>query len=268
MSQRLRDRFKAAKSEGRALFSGYITGGFRDREDTVEIMLAIEAAGGDFIELGVPFSDPLADGATIQAANQVALENGVTLSDCIGFVREARGRGLTAPVLLMGYYNPILSYGEARTTRDAAAAGVDGFIVVDLPPEEAGSFLVECRANGLCFVPLVAPTTPEARIESLAAAADTFLYCVSMTGTTGRGNVAVESLPAFLDRIRRHTDLPLAVGFGITRREHVEAVGKIAEAAIIGTAIVALVDRTPAGERAEAVRAFVADVTGRSAALG
>ena len=262
VSERLRNRFQDARAEGRPLFLGYVTGGFPRRADTVELMLAIEAGGGDVIEIGVPFSDPLADGATIQAANQVALENGVTLGNCMEFVHAARERGLEAPVLLMGYYNPILAYGEERTARDAAAAGVDGFIVVDLPPDEAGPFVANCRAYGLAFVPLVAPTTPEGRVASLAAAADSFLYCVSMTGTTGGRDVTVETLPDFLATIRRHTDLPLAVGFGISRREHVEAVGRIAEAAIVGTAIVALVDRTAEGERVEALRAFVAELTG------
>jgi tryptophan synthase len=263
MSQRLRERFAAAKQEGRALFSGYVTAGYREPSECVPMLLAMEAGGADFIEMGVPFSDPLADGATIQAANEVALKNGVSLADCFGYVREARAQGLTAPILLMGYYNPILAYGEARAARDAAAAGVDGFIVVDLPPEEAGAFIADCRANGLSFVPLVAPTTPEDRVELVAATADAFIYCVSMTGTTGRQNVVVDTLPEFLARVRRHTDLPLAVGFGISKREHVEAIGKIADAAIIGTAIIRVVDSAPPGEGAAAVRAYVGEVSGR-----
>jgi tryptophan synthase len=263
MSERLRERFRAAKAEHRPLFFAYVTAGFRERGDTVPIMEAIEEGGADVIELGVPFSDPLADGATIQAANQVALEHGISLADCFGFVREARAAGVEAPVLLMGYYNPILAYGEARAARDAAAAGVDGFIVVDLPPEEAGPFIANCRANDLAFVPLVAPTTRDERIGLLAAAADAFLYCVSVTGTTGSAAVAVDTLPAFLARVRRHTDLPLGVGFGITTRQDVEAVGRVAEAAIVGTAIVRRVDEAEPGARAEAVRAYVAEMTGR-----
>lgn len=263
MSQRLRERFERGKREGRALFFGYVTGGYREPSECVPILLGMEAGGADVIEIGVPFSDPLADGATIQAANEVALRHGVSLAGCFGYVREARAQGLEAPVLLMGYYNPILAMGEARAAREAAAAGVDGFIVVDLPPEEAGSFVAECRANGLSYVPLVAPTTPEERVESVARTADSCIYCVSMTGTTGRTNVAVEALPEFLARVRRHTDLPLAVGFGVTKREHVEAIGKLAEAAVIGTAIIRAVDAAPAGQGAEAVRAFVAEVSGR-----
>jgi tryptophan synthase len=262
VSQRLRERFEAGKREGRALFVGYVTAGYRRRGDTVPILLAMEAGGADVIELGVPFSDPLADGATIQHANEIALAQGITLQDCFGFVREARSGGLRAPVVLMGYYNPILAYGEARTAAEARASGVDGFIVIDLPPDEGGSFIAACRANGLSFVPLVAPTTRDERIPLLAGAADAFLYCVSVTGTTGGQSVAVEALPEFLGRIRRHTDLPLGVGFGITKREHVEAVGKVADAAIIGSAIIAAIDAAGEDDRAQRVREFVEDVTG------
>jgi tryptophan synthase len=262
MSQRLRQRFAEGKTEGRALFLGYVTAGYPRPEDCVPVLLAMEAGGADVIELGVPFTDPLADGATVQAANQVALANGVTFEACLRFVADARAAGLTAPVVLMGYYNPILAHGDERTARDAAAAGIDGFIVVDLPPEEAGPFLAACRANDLSFVPLVAPTTEEDRVEKLAAVADAFIYCVSVTGTTGGAHVAVDTLPEFLARIRRHTDLPLAVGFGITKRADVVAVGKVADAAVIGSAIIAAIDATGGASPAERVREFVEDVTG------
>ncbi len=263
MSQQLRDLFARAHDERRPLFVAYVTGGYPSPEETVPILLALEAGGADVIEIGVPFSDPLADGATIQHANQVAIEHGVTLRDCFGFVREARSRGLRAPVVFMGYYNPILSLGEARTAAEARAAGADGFIVVDLPPEEAGSFLTACKANDMSFIPLVAPTTRDARIEKIAAVADAFIYCVSVTGTTGKGNVAVDDLPLFLGRVRERTDLPLAVGFGITRREHVEAVGAVADAAVIGSAIIAAIDAAETDRLAQRVMEFVKDVSGR-----
>lgn len=260
MSERLRARFREGKAAGRPLFIGYVTAGYRRREDTVPVLLAMEAGGADVIEVGVPFSDPLADGATIQAANEVALAQGVSFADCLAFVAEARAKGLAVPVVLMGYYNPILAFGEARAAREAAAAGVDGFIVVDLPPEEGSDFIAALRANGLSLVPLVAPTTEDARIGLLARAADAFVYCVSVTGTTGRGNVSVDSLPGFLARVRAHTDLPLAVGFGITRREHVEAVGKLAEGVVIGSAIVAAIDSGEGVDAAARVRAFIESV--------
>jgi len=263
MSQRLRETFAKGRADGRPLFIPYVTAGYVTREDTVPILLAMEAGGADVLELGVPFSDPMADGATVQHANFVAVEQGVSLRDCFGFVREARAQGLKAPVVLMGYYNPILSYGDERAAADGRAAGVDGWIVVDLPPEEAGSFLAACRANDQSFIPLVAPTTKEPRIGILAAAADAFLYCVSVTGTTGQRTEMSGDLPAFIARVRRHTSLPLAVGFGVSTREHVEAVGKLADAAVVGSAIIAAVDAAGPESRAQSVREFVEDVSGR-----
>ena len=260
MSERLRERFRLGKAEGRPLFVGYVTAGYPTPGDTPDILLAMEAGGADILELGVPFSDPLADGATIQEANEVAIAQGVSFADCLGFVRSAREKGLTAPVLLMGYENPVLSYGETRAARDAAAAGADGFIMVDLPPEEAGPFIADCRANDLSFVPLVAPTTEEPRIALLAAAADSFLYCVSVTGTTGKTAVNADDLPEFLARVRRHTALPLAVGFGVSTRQHVIDVGALAEAAVVGTAIIRSIDATTEGTPAERVGAFVASL--------
>ena len=262
MSQHLRECFARGRAEGRPLFVGYVTGGYPTPADGVPVLLAMEAGGADVIEIGVPFSDPLADGATIQHANEIALANGVSFAACLGYVREARAAGLQAPVLFMGYYNPLLAYGEERAVADAAAAGADGFIVVDLPPEEASSFLDACRRHDQSFVPLVAPTTLDSRIAALAAVADGFIYCVSMTGTTGSTAVVVESLPAFVERVRRHTDLPLAVGFGISLREHVLAVGEIADAAAVGSAIIAAIDAAGGASPAERVREFVEDVTG------
>lgn len=244
------------------MFVGYVTAGYRERADTVPVLLALEAGGTDVIELGVPFTDPLADGATVQQANEVALAQGVSFGDCLAFVKEARAQGLLAPVILMGYYNPILAYGTARACRDTAAAGADGFIIVDLPPDEEPEFLAEVRHAGLALVPLIAPTTEESRVPVLTNAADAFVYCVSVTGTTGKGNVNLEGLPPFLARVRRHTALPIAVGFGITKREHVEAVGKLADAAVIGSAIIATIDAAPPDGRARRVREFVEDVTG------
>ncbi len=263
MSLQLRQRFEDARRAGRPLFIPYVTAGYPTPADTVPLMLAMEAGGADVIEIGVPFSDPMADGATIQHANQVALEHGVTFQDCLAFVRGARAQGLQLPIIFMGYYNPILAFGEARAAAEAAAAGADGFIVVDLPAEEAEGFVRACREHDMSFVPLVAPTTSDERIEKLAGCADAFLYCVSVTGTTGQRTDLPPELPEFIARVRRHTDLPLAVGFGITRREHVQAVGLVADAAAIGSAIIATIDAAGGKDRAQCVREFVEDVTGR-----
>lgn len=258
--------FERCRADGRAAFMPYLTAGYPDPGETVALLLALEAGGADAIELGVPFSDPMADGATIQHANYVAVEKGVSFGDCLDLVRAARREGLRAPVILMGYYNPILAYGEERAARDAAAAGADGFIVVDLPPEEAGRFLAACRGADVSFVPLVAPTTSGDRIAKIADAAGAFLYCVSVTGTTGQRTSLPAELPAFIARVRRQTELPLAVGFGISSREHVEAVGRIADAAVIGSAIIATIDAADEAHRAQRVREFVESVTGRKQA--
>ena len=263
MSKRLRELFAQSHASRRALFGPYVTGGYPTPETTVPLLLAMEAGGADLIEIGMPFTDPLADGATIQHANQIAVEQGVTVKDCFAFVREARALGLKAPVLLMGYYNPILSLGEETCALLAHEAGVDGFIVVDLPPEEATGFLAACRANDLSFVPLVAPTTTTERVAKLAAVADAFLYVVSVTGTTGNNNINLGSLPAFLGRIHGVTELPLGIGFGISSREDVEAVGKIADAAFVGAAIIRAIDAASPDQVIERVREYVEDVTGR-----
>ncbi len=263
MSKRLRDLFASARAEGRKLFMPYLTAGYPRREDTVLLLLAMEAGGADVIEIGVPFSDPMADGATIQHANQVALEQHVSLGDCFAYVREARAQGLKAPVVFMGYYNPILARGEERAVREAKEAGADGFIVVDLPPEEAANFLAACRQYDMSFVPLVAPTSADERIGLIAKTADAFLYCVSMTGTTGKGNVPLDSLPFFIERIRKQTDLPLAVGFGINTRAQAERVREVADAAVVGSAIIATIDAAEEDHRAQSVREFVEDVSGR-----
>jgi tryptophan synthase len=263
MSKRMKQLFEEARASGRKLFIPYVTAGYPTRADSVPILLACEAGGGDIIELGMPFTDPLADGATVQAANQVALENGITLQGCFDIVREARAQGLKAPVVLMGYYNPLLSRGEARAIAEAKAAGADGFIIVDLPAEEAGTFLAACRANDMSLVPLVAPTSTDARIEALAKTADSWVYCVSVTGTTGGKSVDSGDLEAFMARVRKHTSLPLAVGFGITTRTQADRVRKVADAAVVGSAIIATIDAADENVRAQRVREFVEDVSGR-----
>jgi tryptophan synthase alpha subunit len=229
---------------------------------------ALVEGGADMLELGVPFSDPLADGATIQRAGFVALRHGVTTSACLEAVRELRARGLEVPVLLMGYYNPILACGPEAFAADAAAAGVDGLIVVDLPPEEAGLLQEACRARGLDLVYLLAPTSTAERVALVARQASGFIYCVSVTGVTGARSSLPPELPAFIERVRRQTTLPLAVGFGISSREHVEAVGRIAEVAVVGSALIDVIDSSPAQEREARVKAYVEVLAGRRGAVG
>jgi len=236
----------------------YLTVGYPDVESTLRLVPALAAGGADMVELGIPFSDPLADGATIQRASHHALGQGVTVAVCLDVVRWLRRDGLTIPLLLMGYYNPILAYGIDEFARDASGAGADGLIVVDLPPEEALAVQTACAGQGLDVVYLLAPTSSDERIARVARQASGFVYCVSLAGVTGARRELSPGLAEFLARVRRHTSLPLAVGFGISRAEHVQAVGRVgADAAVIGSAIIDLIDRTPPDERAQKVREYV-----------
>ena len=263
MSERLRARFAQAKGEGRAAFVAYIMAGYPEPSLTAPMLLELEAGGADVIELGVPFTDPLADGATIQRANEVAVAAGVTFGDCLGMVQEARARGLAVPLVLMGYDNPLLAYGEERAAADAAAAGADGFIVVDLPADEAGTFRRACAEHGVSFVPLIAPTTAAERMGEVAAAADSFIYCVSVTGTTGGAAVPPE-VGDLVATIRRHTELPIAVGFGVSTEEQVAMVGRVAEGVVVGSAIIAAIEGGSVEGCVDRVRSYVERVTGRS----
>jgi len=253
--------------QNQAAFVTFVTAGFPAAGDTVDVMLGLEQGGADVIELGVPFSDPQADGPAIQASNKVALAQSVGYAQCLAYVREARARGLRVPVVLMGYYNPLLSYGEERAVREAREAGANGFIVVDLPPEEAGTFLAACRAEKMAFVPLIAPTTDAERIAYLATLADAFIYVVSKMGTTGASASVSSSLSDLLGRVRAATDKPLAVGFGVSTREHFVEVGALAEGVVIGSKLVECLKRAPAttAARVEAARAFCEEITASSA---
>jgi tryptophan synthase alpha chain len=255
--------FARLKTEQRTGLVAFVTVGYPDVESTVEIVEAMVAGGADLVELGVPFSDPLADGATVQRAGWHALQQGVTPWTCLDVARRLRERGMEAPLLLMGYYNPWLAVGLERFIAEAAQAGIDGLIAVDLPPEEADDLLAECRRHDLDLVFLVAPTSTDARLEAVARLASGFVYCVSVTGTTGARSEVAADLPQFIARVRNHTDLPLAVGFGISRPEHVARIGQLCEAAVIGSAIIDTIDAAPPDERSQKVRGYVEVVTGR-----
>jgi tryptophan synthase alpha chain len=221
---------------------------------------AVIEAGADVIELGVPFSDPLADGATIQHAAQVALEKGVTLSTCLDVCAKLRARHPNTAFAFMGYYNPILAYGLERFAADAQKAGLDGVIVPDLPPEEAGPLKQACSAKGIDVIFLLAPTSTDRRIEAVARMASGFIYCVSLTGVTGaRSQVPVE-LPEFIARVRKRTALPLAVGFGVSTADHVRTIGRVADAVIVGSALINAIDGDPAGQVLR-VQSFVRELT-------
>ena len=268
MTDRIAEMFARTRAEGRPALMPFVPGGWPEPDATVEIVRAAVAGGADAFEIGCPFSDPLADGVTNQAAYQQAIDGGVNLDGVFEAVRGIRAAGVTVPLLLMGYSNPLFAYGVERFVQTAAAAGVDGLIIVDLPPEEAAEVERPARAAGLHMVYLLAPTSTADRIAVVAGHASGFIYCVSVTGVTGARSAMSDELPAFLARVREQTSLPLAVGFGISTREHVEAVGSIADAAIVGSAFVQAVAGAPRDARAEHVRSFVEAMTGREAVRG
>ena len=235
---RIASAFASARAEGRAALMPYFTLGYPDIPASEAVVRAIAAAGADLIELGVPFSDPLADGPTIQHSTQVALEQGMTLARGLALTSRLRSAGVTQPLLLMGYVNPILAYGMVRYAADAAAAGADGFIVPDLPPEEAGELEAVCRAHGLALVFLLAPTSTPERIAAVVSHATGFVYLVSLAGVTGARDQLPPDLAAFVGRVRAATGLPLAVGFGIATPEHAAAVGALADGVIVGSALI------------------------------
>jgi tryptophan synthase alpha chain len=235
--------FAAARAGKRAALMPYFTLGFPTPQTSLEIIAAMAQSGADLIELGVPFSDPLADGPTIQRSTQAALRNGMRLSGCLEIAARLRARGVRQPLLLMGYFNPVLAYGPDRFVADSTAAGVDGFIIPDLPPEEAGQLETACARRGLALVYLLAPTSTPERIAAISARARGFLYLVSLTGVTGARRSLPPDLQAFVGQVRAAAKIPLAVGFGISTPEQVRAVGRLADGVIVGSALIEAVER-------------------------
>ena len=254
---RLATAFAQAQAENRAALITFATVGYPTPADTIHVVRALLAGGSDVVELGIPFSDPLADGATIQHASQTALEQGTTLGMALNLVRELRAEGVETPLVFMGYYNPFLHYGLERMAAEAAEIGLDGFIVPDLPPEEGQEFAQLAQGRGLDLIPLLAPTSTESRIRANVQAGSGFVYCVSLTGVTGAREQLSAALPDFLDRVRQHTDLPLAVGFGVSRPEHVVTIAQLAEGVVSASALINLLEETPAARRYEALTDLV-----------
>ncbi len=259
---RIARRFQELKQQGQVGLACYITAGYPDLNSTPDLVRALVDGGADLIELGVPFSDPLADGATIQRASFQALENGVTLDHCLNIARQVRQQGIDVPLIFMGYYNPFLRYGLDRLTGACEQAGVDGLIIPDLPPEEAGELADYCGKRSIDPIFMLAPTSTDKRIARVCQTASGFIYCVSLTGVTGARTQLSPAVAPFLDRVRRHSSLPLAVGFGISTREHVQEVARLAEAAVVGSALIDLIDRTPPPDRSEALVSFASGLKG------
>jgi len=235
---RIERRFAALRQEGRAGLVTYLSAGDPDADTSARLIAGLAAAGADLIEIGMPFSDPMADGPAIQAAGQRALKQGMTLRRTLGMVRELRRGDDLTPIVLMGYYNPIYRYGAAAFARDAVAAGVDGVIIVDLPPEEDEELAAPARAAGLDVIRLATPTSDEQRLPQIVEGASGFIYYVAIAGITGTSSADSADIAAAVARLRRFTKLPITVGFGIRTPEQAAQVARAADAAAVGTSLV------------------------------
>ena len=235
---RIAPRFAALKAEGRAGLVTFVTAGDPDLATSEALLARLPGAGADVIELGMPFSDPMADGPAIQAAGLRALQHGTKLTDVLAMVGRFRRQDADTPIVLMGYYNPVFRYGVDRFVADAVAAGVDGLIIVDLPPEESDELAPRAKAAGLDFIKLTAPTTHDGRLPRVLAAASGFVYHVAIAGVTGTRSADPADVARAVARLKRHTDLPVAVGFGIKTPDQAAAIARVADAAVVGSAIV------------------------------
>ncbi len=261
---RIASTFQRLAAQKRKALIPYITAGFPFADVTPEAMHAMVAAGADVIELGVPFSDPMADGPVIQRAGEKALALGVGLAQVLEMVRTFRQRDDQTPVVLMGYANPVERYdlarGEHAFVRDAAAAGVDGVLIVDYPPEECEGFAAQLKAAGMDLIFLLAPTSTEQRIREVARVASGYVYYVSLKGVTGAGHLDTAAVDAALPRIREHVKIPVGVGFGIRDAATAKAVGRVADAVVIGTKVIQVAEEQPRDRVADALAAFTAEI--------
>ena len=254
---RIAQRFAELKAAGRKAFIPFISAGDPDAETSFAIMEKLPAAGADIIELGMPFSDPMADGPAVQASSLRALKSGAGMIRTLELVKKFRKTDNKTPIVLMGYFNPIHAYGAARFTRDAAAAGADGLIVVDLPPEEDEVLRVPAKAQGLDMIRLATPTSDDARLTTILKDASGFLYYVSITGVTGTKDFDTRQVESAVARIRKATNLPVAVGFGVKTPAHAAAMAGFADAVVVGSAIVSHIAEKMNAPRAELVASVV-----------
>jgi len=273
MTDRIARRFALSRAQSRAALIAFLMGGDPDRKTSLELMIALPAAGADLIEIGMPFTDPMADGRSIQAAGLRALQAGATLASVLSLVEQFRRHDDETPVILMGYYNPVYVYGVDRFAVDAKAAGVDGLIIVDLPPEEDEELRGPAARSGLALVRLATPTTDAKRLATVLAHASGFIYYVSITGVTGAAIADYSKVGAAVSRVKAQTDLPVAVGFGVKNGADAAAVAEHADAVVVGTALIDALKATldsdgRAGERtvaavADLIRDLARGVRGR-----
>jgi tryptophan synthase alpha chain len=266
MTTRIDVRFAALNQEGRAALVTFVTAGDPDFDTSLAILEALPVAGADVVELGMPFTDPMADGPAIQASSQRALKAGQTLKKTLAMVRTFRAGDEVTPIVLMGYYNPIYIYGVQSFLDDAKAAGIDGLIVVDLPPEEDDELCIPALSAGVNFIRLATPTTDDRRLPAVLANTSGFVYYVSITGITGMAAPDTRRVVDAVKRIKRHTALPVAVGFGVKTAEHARAIAAGADGVVVGSALVEAIRASldPSGKASErtvpAVRNLVADL--------
>jgi tryptophan synthase alpha chain len=239
---RIERRFEALKNDGQVALVIFVTAGDPDLDTSLQIIKGLPAAGADVIEIGMPFSDPMADGPAIQLAGQRALKGGQTLVKTLNMVREFRKDNDDTPIVLMGYYNPIYIYGNEKFLSDAKLAGVDGLIIVDLPPEADDELCIPAMKHGLNFIRLAAPTTDEARLPTVLNNTSGFVYYVSITGITGTATPNPDEVAKAVSHIKKKTDLPVVVGFGVKNAEHAEAFAKRADGVVVGSAIVSALE--------------------------
>jgi tryptophan synthase alpha chain len=251
--QRIAALFENASDEGRAVLMPYLTLGYPTPQMSMTLVRAIVDAGADMLELGIPFSDPLADGPAIQQASFTALQQGMTVSRCLEMARQLRRQGIEVPMTFMGYYNPILAHGEAAFCRECRRAGVDGLIVPDLPPEEGATLEEACRGQGLTLIYLLAPTSTPERVRLVAERSEGFIYMVSVTGVTGARESLPSDLASFVRRVREATDKPLAVGFGIGRPDQAAQVARLADGVIVGSAFIRAAGQAEAEQEVKAL---------------
>ncbi len=254
----------ALKGAGRKALIPYLMAGFPEPSHTLGLMHALVQGGADIIELGVPFSDPMADGPVIQKAGEAALRHGVGMGEVLAMVREFRATDSTTPIVLMGYANPVenynLKHGVNSFVSDAAKAGVDGVLIVDYPPEECVDFAASLRAHDMDLIFLLAPTSTDKRMQQVAAVASGYVYYVSLKGVTGSGALNTDEVEAMLPRIRQHVHIPVGVGFGIRDAATAQTIGQVADAVVIGSKLIQLVEAAPSGQAAEEARSFMAEI--------
>ncbi len=261
---RIARTFTALKAQGRKALIPYVTAGFPFADITPELMHGMVAAGADVIELGVPFSDPSADGPVIQKSGEKALALGIGMAQVLEMVRVFRQKDTATPVVLMGYANPVerynLKHGADRFIVDASQAGVDGVLIVDYPPEECEHFAAQLRAHGLDLIFLLAPTSTDQRMAQVARVASGYVYYVSLAGVTGAGNLDTGAVATMLPRIRAHVTVPVGVGFGIRDAATARAIGAVADAVVIGSKIIQLIEEQPRGEVVATASGFLREI--------